>query len=160
MALTNGTNTAMNGDASAHLNGSGTAKIKNKAALKRAKQKKAKLTAASRESSVVGILRQYDINAQTLKQDVYGHLFQAPSSEATPIEIDEETDQDVEYVSEPLDVPASGIEEFSNVFARFQLPSEESTVRLSRHLHPGSDYSSPMSHHLLRLHLVNHPKAK
>lgn len=52
MALTNGTNAvAVNGDA-AHLNGT-VKKIKNKAALKRAKQKKAKLAAASRESSVV-----------------------------------------------------------------------------------------------------------
>lgn len=160
MALTNGTNTAMNGDASSHLNGSGSMKIKNKAALKRAKQKKAKLTAASRESSVVGVLRQYQPNTYQLKQNVYGYLFQAPPSEATSIEIDEGMDQDVEYVSEPLDVEASGIEAFSNVFARFQLPAEESTVRPPHQLYPISNPNSPVSRLLLRLHLVNHPKAK
>lgn len=54
-ALANGTNSVSNGDV-ANLNGSASnagVKIKNKAALKRSKQKKAKLEAASRESSVV-----------------------------------------------------------------------------------------------------------
>jgi len=36
----------------------------------------------------------------------------------------------VEYVSETLDFEP-GMEEFSNVFARFQLPDENSTVGLS-----------------------------
>jgi hypothetical protein len=60
MALVNGTNNPVNGDP-VHVNGSGSgaasAKIKNKAALKRAKQKKAKHAAASRESSVVCTLQ-------------------------------------------------------------------------------------------------------
>ena len=58
MALVNGTNNPVNGD-SVLVNGSSSdapsVKIKNKAALKRAKQKKAKLTAVPRESSVVCI---------------------------------------------------------------------------------------------------------
>lgn len=36
--------------------------------------------------------------------------------------------QNVEYVSEQLDGPA--LEAFSDVFARFQLPPESTTVRL------------------------------
>lgn len=59
MALANGTNNPVNGDpvlVNGSSSGAAGVKIKNKAALKRAKQKKAKLTAASRESSVVCIL--------------------------------------------------------------------------------------------------------
>lgn len=52
MALTNGTNAVANGITD-HTNGA--SKIKNKAALKRAKQK-AKREAASRDSSVVRAL--------------------------------------------------------------------------------------------------------
>ena len=60
MALVNGTNNPVNGDP-VHVNDSDlsatSAKIKNKAALKRAKHRKAKLAAASRESSVVCTLQ-------------------------------------------------------------------------------------------------------
>lgn len=34
-----------------------------------------------------------------------------------------------EYVSEEMDVKGSGFEQFAEVFARFQLPPEESPVR-------------------------------
>lgn len=37
--------------------------------------------------------------------------------------------QNVEYVSEQLDVKDPALEAFSNVFARFQLPPETATVR-------------------------------
>lgn len=37
--------------------------------------------------------------------------------------------QNVEYVSEQLEADGSAIEAFSDVFARFQLPPESSTVR-------------------------------
>ncbi len=37
--------------------------------------------------------------------------------------------QNIEYVSEQLDVSNAALEAFSDVFARFQLPSEESSVR-------------------------------
>lgn len=36
---------------------------------------------------------------------------------------------DVEYVPEQLDVKGPALEEFSDVFARFQLPPEASSVR-------------------------------
>ena len=36
---------------------------------------------------------------------------------------------DVEYVSEPLDIKGAAFEAFSDVFARFQAPPEETTVR-------------------------------
>jgi splicing factor 3B subunit 2 len=36
----------------------------------------------------------------------------------------------VEYVSEQLDLKGPALEAFSDVFARFQLPSDESVVRL------------------------------
>lgn len=38
--------------------------------------------------------------------------------------------RDVEYVPEQLDVKGSALEAFSDVFARFQLPPESSSVRL------------------------------
>jgi splicing factor 3B subunit 2 len=41
------------------------------------------------------------------------------------------SEQNVEYVSEQLDVTDSALEAFSDVFARFQLPPEESSVSAS-----------------------------
>ncbi|KAF9505862.1 hypothetical protein BS47DRAFT_1385805 [Hydnum rufescens UP504] len=79
------------------LNGTAPKKIKNKAALKRAKQKE-KRQNVSRQTSV------------------------DPSLESATIEDDEEAS--VEYVTEQLDIASSGLEAFSNVFARFQLPPE------------------------------------
>ena len=38
-------------------------------------------------------------------------------------------DQNVEYVSEQLDIKDAALEAFSNVFARFHLPPDESSVR-------------------------------
>ena len=40
-----------------------------------------------------------------------------------------EPDGNIEYVPEQLDVQGSALEAFSDVFARFQLPPDESTVR-------------------------------
>ena len=40
-----------------------------------------------------------------------------------------EPERNVEYVSEPLDVKGPALEAFSDVFARFQLPPDASTVR-------------------------------
>lgn len=37
--------------------------------------------------------------------------------------------ENVEYVSEPLDVKGTALEAFSDIFARFQLPSGETAVR-------------------------------
>ena len=41
--------------------------------------------------------------------------------------------ENVEYVSEQLDVKGSALEAFSDVFARFQLPPEEHSVCLLSH---------------------------
>lgn len=41
-----------------------------------------------------------------------------------------ESEPNIEYVSEQLDVKGSALEAFSDVFARFQLPPETSTVSL------------------------------
>ena len=41
----------------------------------------------------------------------------------------DERSSNVEYVSEQLDLNDAGLEAFSDVFARFQLPPEESSVR-------------------------------
>lgn len=43
---------------------------------------------------------------------------------------DAEEDVSVEYVSEQLDVSGVGLEAFSDVFARFQLPPDEPTVSI------------------------------
>ena len=51
----------------------------------------------------------------------------------TAEEVKQEDDvqmQNVEYVSEQLEVDGSAIEAFSDVFARFQLPPDTSTVRI------------------------------
>jgi splicing factor 3B subunit 2 len=50
----------------------------------------------------------------------------APSDTADAMNVDE--DDNVEYVSEQLDANGSVLEAFSDVFARFQLPPEESAV--------------------------------
>ncbi|QRV75430.1 splicing factor 3B subunit 2 [Ceratobasidium sp. AG-Ba] len=42
--------------------------------------------------------------------------------------VDEQSDADVEYVSEALDVKAPGLDAFSDVFARFQAPAQSSTA--------------------------------
>ena len=44
-----------------------------------------------------------------------------------------EPERNVEYVSEQLDVKGPALEAFSDVFARFQLPPDASTVRLKSH---------------------------
>ena len=54
--------------------------------------------------------------------------------------------QNVEYVSEQLEVKGSALEAFSDVFARFQLNSESSSVRLL----PSSFYTSVLSNSCFR----------
>jgi hypothetical protein len=44
------------------------------------------------------------------------------------MDIDGQTDGDVEYVSEAIDVKAPGLEAFSNVFARFQASEASAAV--------------------------------
>lgn len=45
-----------------------------------------------------------------------------------------EPERNVEYVSEQLDVMGPAVEAFSDVFARFQLPPDASTVSSNSHL--------------------------
>jgi splicing factor 3B subunit 2 len=45
--------------------------------------------------------------------------------------VDGDEGRQIEYVSEPLDISGPGIEAFSDVFARFQLPSEPTSKRES-----------------------------
>ena len=56
--------------------------------------------------------------------------------------MEDEKPQHVEYVSEQLDVKDPALEAFSNVFARFQAPTEVTTVRVFRmiSLHCGLSY--------------------
>lgn len=51
-----------------------------------------------------------------------------------------EPDGNIEYVPEQLDVQGSALEAFSDVFARFQLPPDESTVRDIYHSVPLQSY--------------------
>jgi hypothetical protein len=46
------------------------------------------------------------------------------------MDVEVEEVSNVEYVSEQLDLSEAGLEAFSDVFARFQLPPEESSVSL------------------------------
>ena len=52
--------------------------------------------------------------------------------------------QNVEYVSEQLDIKGPALEAFSDVFARFQLPPESSSVR-------PPPLSQVFSQHLIRM---------
>lgn len=45
------------------------------------------------------------------------------------MEVDEKGSENVEYVSEQLDIQGTALEAFSDIFARFQLPPDESSVR-------------------------------
>ena len=54
----------------------------------------------------------------------------------------QEVQQDVEYVSEQLDLKGAAFEAFSDVFARFQLPPEENAVRLFVSPHTELHHSS------------------
>ncbi|KAJ7890694.1 DUF382-domain-containing protein [Mycena olivaceomarginata] len=80
----------------------GVKPIKSKNQLRRLKHKQRRATAAENPS-----------------QDT-----DAPSDTADAMNVDE--DDNVEYVSEQLDANGSVLEAFSDVFARFQLPPEES----------------------------------
>ena len=48
--------------------------------------------------------------------------------------MEDEKPQNVEYVSEQLDVKDPALEAFSNVFARFQAPAETTTVRVHAYI--------------------------
>jgi splicing factor 3B subunit 2 len=49
------------------------------------------------------------------------------------IEHDQKESENVEYVSEQLDLKGAALEAFSDVFARFQFEPEDSPVRINTH---------------------------
>ena len=66
--------------------------------------------------------------------------------------------KDVEYVPEQLNVKGSVLEAFSDVFARFQLPPESSSVRPK--LPPIASLSYPESNVFSRTQHKTQPKVK
>ena len=61
------------------------------------------------------------------------------------MEVDVE-ELNIEYVSEQLDLSEAGLEAFSDVFARFQLPPEEPSVSLIPFLHFSLSLSGTFDH--------------
>ncbi|KAF8634511.1 hypothetical protein AX15_000844 [Amanita polypyramis BW_CC] len=98
----------VNGDAKSKING----KIKSKNQLRRLKQKQKKV--------------QQEQNGTQAKQGVNDNDMEMEEK----MEIDDDVDlSNVEYVSEPLDIKGTAFEAFSDVFARFQPPPEETVVK-------------------------------
>jgi len=54
---------------------------------------------------------------------------QEDTTAENPTPVSEEAPNDVEYVFEQLDIKGSGFEEFADVLARFQQPTEATSVR-------------------------------
>ncbi|KZV92887.1 DUF382-domain-containing protein [Exidia glandulosa HHB12029] len=103
VAVANGTNGAVVNGTSNAVNGATNGKaIKSKNQLRRLKAKAKKAAKAD----------------EPQRQSV------APSDTET----DAETETDVEYVTEQLDAPDYALQEFSNVFARFQAPASQDDV--------------------------------
>jgi hypothetical protein len=69
-----------------------------------------------------------ELNNWPYVQEQNGDVRVKSESEAEP-------ERNVEYVSEQLDVKGPALEAFSDVFARFQLPPDASTVRVITTLH-------------------------
>ena len=112
-------------EAASALNGAkSNGKIKSKNQLRRlkAKQKKAEKSVAVR-SFYIYLLRS-ELIPRSYKPETNGH-----TSEDVKMEEEYDGPQNVEYVSEQLDVKDPALEAFSDVFARFQLPPETTTVR-------------------------------
>ncbi|KAK2459510.1 hypothetical protein APHAL10511_008494 [Amanita phalloides] len=97
---------AVNGDVNGNVNG----KIKSKNQLRRLKIKQKKTQLKDKNGFQ---------NGQEQNDD----------DMEVKMEIDDDVDSNVEYVSEQLDIKGAALEAFSNVFARFQPPPEEITVK-------------------------------
>lgn len=96
-------------------------KIKSKNQLRRLKAKQKKVEKQVRPYGVF-------LYSQVLKDGVC----QTNGDSVAEVDQDvkmEDAPMDVEYVPEQLDVKGSALEEFSDVFARFQLPPEALSVR-------------------------------
>lgn len=100
--------------------------IKSKNQLRRLKQKQRKLTV--RSSALRSPYHGAHLTGLT-DAVLQEHEKPTENGAATPAHLsDEERPSNVEYVSEQLDLSDAGLEAFSDVFARFQLPPEESSV--------------------------------
>ena len=98
-------------------------KIKSKNQLRRAKEKLKKF--ASPKPSVRSATHQFDAPI-----DFIGILSKTTNNgDSTLVKESVSSGPNVEYVSEQLDLQDSVLEAFSDVFARFQLPPDENTVR-------------------------------
>lgn len=117
-----------------HTNGKAAGpKAKSKNQYKRLKVKSKRFAGGSpRESSVVRCCSQSETRRES-QSSQHSHLKPTNGYESAISEMgetdDEGEDSTVEYVTEALDVQP-GLEAFSDVFARFQLPSESDAVRL------------------------------
>jgi len=96
--------------------------VKSKNQLRRLKQKQKKQTVCLSGCQVFYLL--------TLQQE----KGKGDSNTRDPSEELESMDGQVEYVAEQLDLSEAGLEAFSDVFARFQLPPEESSVRVAQYV--------------------------
>jgi len=114
-------------DAKAKLNGKA---IKSKNQLRRLKAKEKKATQTSKPATV-------SVKSSCNLMTVLTSLQNGDTD--VEMNIKEEPDeQPAEYVPEPLDLNAPSLAGFADVFARFQLPPEESKVRVVtyRRLYP------------------------
>ncbi|KAF8735529.1 hypothetical protein AX14_001898 [Amanita brunnescens Koide BX004] len=90
------------------VNANGNGKIKSRNQLRRLKNKQKKVQGKEEQNG-----------AQMSREDMEAKM-----------EIDDDVDlSNVEYVSEQLDIKGAALEAFSDVFARFQPPPEEVTVK-------------------------------
>lgn len=103
-----------------HLVTNGAKKIKNKAALRRAKAKEKKAVATQNTEVSITLQCVPSPTQLTIQED---------KPQVAPLRGEGGEDTNVEYVPELLDVAVAGIEAFSDVFARFQTTSQESSVR-------------------------------
>jgi splicing factor 3B subunit 2 len=115
-------------------NGESTAKkIRSKNQLRRAKIKQRKATSTQGIVSV----------AFTSCSIIHLLIFFSPKQSDKDTDVESQNElvtphQNVQYVSEQLDLQDSVVEAFSNVLARFQLPSDENSVSFSHRFHTHS----------------------
>jgi hypothetical protein len=105
----------------------GGGKIKSKNQLRRAKAKQKRATTTTVRATL-GPFRKLLIECESFVQ-AENDVKKEASPDVKPK--DEDVDMSVEYVSERLDVSDAALEAFSDVFARFQLPPESTSVRLA-----------------------------
>ena len=101
-------------------------KIKSRNQLRRLKHKLKKVVRRPRPSLT------FDCASETFLKQIKDDSQTNIDETEAKMEIDDDMDlANVEYVSEQLDIKGPALEAFSDVFARFQPPPEEITVRVS-----------------------------